>query len=361
MTLAQTIIGVGERLRFPDVLSQAAIKFLVGRTRRRLSQAPSDADRRFAQDMAAYPIAMHVAEANAQHYEIPAEFFALVLGPQRKYSCCFYADGADTLTLDTLALAEERALRVTAEHAKLADGQRILELGCGWGSLSLWMAAHFPNARITSVSNSHSQRAYITAESRARGLQNLEVITADMNDFRPVGRFDRVTSVEMFEHMANWRPLLARMRNGLEPDGRLFIHVFSHQSASYRFSLNNKSDWIAQHYFTGGIMPSHGLIRQFSNFFAVESEWRWNGGHYARTARDWLRNFDCNQTAILEILKTVYGADAQLWLRRWRLFFLATMELFGHAGGEEWGVSHYLLAPVDHGINGVPTEARTAA
>ena len=341
MTLVQKVIGIGERVPLPDAVSQAAIKFLVGQTRRRLSRAGSDADRRFARDMAAYPIAEHVAQANAQHYEIPAEFFGLVLGPQRKYSCCLYDDG-----VETLAGAEERALRVSADHAALADGQHILELGCGWGSLSLWMAAHFPNARITSVSNSRSQRAYIAAEANSRGLSNLEVVTADMNEFRPSGRFDRIVSIEMFEHMANWRPLLRRLRASLEDDGRMFVHVFSHKHASYRFSAADKDDWIAQHYFTGGIMPSRGLIRQFADCLEVEAEWHWNGRHYAQTARHWLENFDRNEDRILEILRNVYGADASLWLRRWRLFFLATIGLFGHAMGEEWGVSHYLLAPV---------------
>jgi len=341
MTLVQKVIGVGERVLFPDVVSKAAIKFLVERTHRRLSRAERDADRRFAQDMVAYPIAEHVAEANAQHYEIPAEFFRLILGPQRKYSCCLYDSG-----VETLVDAEERALGVSADHASLADGQRILELGCGWGSLSLWMAAHFPNARVTAVSNAHSQRAHIAAEASRRNLSNLDVMTADMNEFWPSGRFDRIVSIELFEHMANWRPLLRRMCDVLEDDGRMFVHVFSHRHAAYRFSAANKDDWIAQHYFTGGIMPSRGLIRQFADGFKVETEWYWNGRHYARTARHWLENFDRNTNGIIAILRNVHGADASLWARRWRLFFLATIGLFEHSLGEEWGVSHYLLAPV---------------
>ena len=301
----------------------------------------NDADRRFARDMAPFPIAVNTAEANAQHYEIPADFFNLVLGPQRKYSSCLYEDG-----IDTLAAAEERALQVSAEHAALADGQRILELGCGWGSLSLWMARHYPAARITAVSNSHSQREFIAGRAKAEGLANLTVITADMNAFQPQNRFDRVVSVEMFEHMANWRPLLQRLRDCLEPDGRMFMHVFANRHASYRFAADDKEDWIAQHYFTGGIMPSRNLIRQFPDCFAVDAEWWWNGRHYRRTAQHWLDNFDRNADAVFEVLKRVYGRDARLWQRRWRLFFLATMGLFGHAAGEEWGVSHYRLTPV---------------
>jgi cyclopropane-fatty-acyl-phospholipid synthase len=340
MTALQTVIGFGEAVPWPDAITQAAISWLVTRTQQRLSKAKPDSERRFAASMAAYPIALHSAAANAQHYEIPQEFFALILGPQRKYSCCLYEGGTDTL-----AAAEERALQVTAHHAGLADGQCILDLGCGWGSLSLWLAQRYRAARITAVSNSRSQREFILSVAKAQALANLEVITADMNEFRPSGRFDRIVSVEMFEHMANWRPLLQRMRDCVEADGRMFLHIFANSRAPYRFSIDERADWIAQHYFTGGIMPSHNLIRQFSDCFAVDREWRWDGRHYARTARHWLQNFDSNSDAISEVLKRIYGADARLWRRRWRLFFLATAGLFAHAGGGEWGVSHYLLAP----------------
>jgi cyclopropane-fatty-acyl-phospholipid synthase len=263
-----------------------------------------------------------------------------VLGPRRKYSSCLFADGATTL-----AGAEELALAETAAHAALADGQEILELGCGWGSLSLWMAERFPRARVTAVSNSAGQRGHIEAEAARRGLSNLRVITADMNRFEPDSVFDRVVSVEMFEHMANWGALLARVRLWLRPEGRLFLHVFSHRSSPYRFDHAEREDWIAQHFFTGGIMPSHGLIRQFSGLFTVEREWRWSGTHYARTADAWLSNYDRHADAITPILRDVYGDQAAIWRRRWRLFFLATSGLFGHAGGEMWGISHYRLRP----------------
>jgi cyclopropane-fatty-acyl-phospholipid synthase len=339
--MMQSLIDIGEGYAWPDRLTKAAIGWMVGRTRRRLRAVAGDSDDSFAAGMANYPIAVNVDAANAQHYEIPADFFALVLGPQRKYSSCFYESDADTL-----AAAEERALASTAAHAALADGQRILELGCGWGSLSLWMARHYPSAQITSVSNSNSQRAYIANIAAREGLSNLHVVTADMNAFVPAGRFDRVVSVEMFEHMANWRPLLLRMRDALEAEGRMFIHIFSNAHASYRFNADDKADWIAQHYFTGGIMPSRGLIRQFADCFSVEDEWWWDGTHYRRTAADWLKNFDANADAVIAVLRRVYGADALLWHRRWRLFFLATMGLFGDDAGNEWGVSHYRLAPV---------------
>jgi cyclopropane-fatty-acyl-phospholipid synthase len=328
-----------ERISLPDPVTRAGVSFLVGRTARRMG-GQVDAEARFAAAMTAHPIALHTDDANAQHYELPARFFELVLGPNRKYSSCLY-QGAD----DTLAQAEEQALAETAAHAGLADGQRILELGCGWGSLSLWMAAHFPTAQITAVSNSHSQRATIERLAAERGLTNLTVVTADMNEFVPVGRFDRVVSVEMFEHMANWTALLAKIRGWLAPEGRLFMHVFTHRSAPYRFDHADKEDWIAQHFFTGGLMPSHGLIRCFPDLFDVEDEWRWSGTHYQRTAMHWLDNYDQHRDEISALLTETYGRDAALWRRRWRLFFLATAGLFGHDDGKEWGVSHYRLRP----------------
>jgi cyclopropane-fatty-acyl-phospholipid synthase len=223
----------------------------------------------------------------------------------------------------------------------------ILELGCGWGSLSLYLARRFPNSRITSVSNSASQRAHILSAARRDGLTNLDVITADMNHFTTEAKFDRIVSVEMFEHMSNWRLLLERVRHWVKPDGRLFLHVFTHKDRSYRFDPNDPSDWIAQHFFTGGIMPAHDLPHRFADLFKVEHEWRWPGTHYRRTALDWLANFDRDIDRIRPILARVYGKDASLWLRRWRLFFLSTAGLFGHDSGKVWGVGHYLLAPAE--------------
>jgi cyclopropane-fatty-acyl-phospholipid synthase len=301
---------------------------------------PDGAEAAFAAGFADYPIAAHTDAANAQHYELPAAFFGLVLGPRRKYSCCLY-DGA----AQTLEAAEIHALEESCAHAGLADGQDVLELGCGWGSLSLWMAEQYPRSRITAVSNAHAQRAHIEAEARARGLANLTIVTADMNAFSTTRRFDRVVSVEMFEHMANWQALLARVRGWLAPEGRLFVHVFAHRTTPYRFDHTNDADWVAKYFFTGGLMPSHGLMQHFGTLFSVEAEWRWSGEHYRRTARDWLANYDRNEAAITGLLAGVYGDDASLWHRRWRLFFLATAGLFGYGGGGEWGVSHYLMAP----------------
>jgi cyclopropane-fatty-acyl-phospholipid synthase len=330
-----------ERTPLPDPLTSAGIEFLVGRTRRALATGQQEDEQVFARDMVRHPIAWHPDAANRQHYELPPSFFGLVLGPRRKYSSCLYDTGNETL-----AEAEVLALEETVAHAGLADGQRILELGCGWGSLSLFMAERFPAATIVAVSNSAPQRRHIEAEAEARGLKNLAVVTADMNDFQADATFDRIVSVEMFEHMSNWRTLLEKVRGWLAPDGRLFLHVFSHRRHSYRFDHGDRADWIAQHFFTGGIMPSHQLVQHFPDLFAVEAEWRWSGLHYRRTAEDWLANFDANRTAVDRIFAEVYGADARIWRRRWRLFFLATAGLFGHAGGSEWGVSHYRLRPV---------------
>ena len=336
-----------ERAPIPDAITRLGIGFFVARARRRLTTEPKDTEASFARDMRAHPIAENTDEANAQHYEVPAEFFDLVLGPRRKYSSCLYETG-----VSTLAEAEERALAETCAHAGLSDGQDVLELGCGWGSLSLWMAEHYPASRITAVSNSHSQRAAIEATARDKGFTNLTVITQDMNDFQAPGRFDRVVSVEMFEHMSNWQALLERVAGWLRPDGRLFLHVFTHRDTPYRFDMNDKEDWIAQHFFTGGIMPSHGLVRRFPDLFEVEAEWRWSGEHYRRTAMDWLANFDRQAPAIDRIFRGVYGADTAIWKRRWRVFFLATAGLFGDSGGSVWGVSHYRLKPAASRGNG---------
>ena len=338
MSLISTIIGTAERVPLPDALVRAGINRLCSRTAAKFAASDGGSDAAFADEMAARAIAEYTDEANAQHYEVPAAFFAQVLGPNRKYSACFYREPASTLQE-----AEEEALRQTVDHADLADGQSILELGCGWGSLSLWMARQFPNANILAVSNSRSQREFIEEQAAARGLANLKVVTQDMNVFHPARKFDRIVSVEMFEHMMNWRDLMMRVNSWLAPGGRFFMHIFTHRSGAYLFDRADGEDWIAQHFFTGGVMPSHHLIRQYADLFTVEKEWRWSGVHYQRTAMDWLANFDRNREEIEVILEPVYGNETALWMRRWRWFFLATAGLFGYADGSEWGVSHYRM------------------
>jgi cyclopropane-fatty-acyl-phospholipid synthase len=341
MMLEAIIARLAERAPLPDGLLRAGIARRVARTRQRLGALDGRAaETQFARAMAERPIAEHADAANAQHYELPPAFFALVLGPSRKYSCCLYQHAHDTL-----ADAEALALSVTAERAQLADGQAVLELGCGWGALSLWMAERFPGSVITAVSNSRTQGAFIVEQAQARELPNLHVVTADMNGYAPGRRFDRVVAVEMFEHMANWPLLFERLATWLTPDGRAFLHVFSHRAVPYRFNHGHQDDWIARHFFTGGIMPSHGLVRRAARALEIESEWRLSGTHYGRTARHWLANFDRHRGEIRVIFDSVYGAQAPVWMRRWRLFFLATAGLFGHQGGNEWGISHYRLRP----------------
>jgi len=343
MSIANAAIRRLQDAPFPDFIARPAIDSLVTEARRRLDREGPHDEAAFAREMARRAIAEHAAAANAQHYELPAEFFEICLGARLKYSCCLYPT-ADT----TLDEAEEAALEETCVHAGLADGQRVLELGCGWGSLSLWMAERYPGSTITAVSNSHGQRRHIEAQAKARGLANLTVITCDMNDFAPNaggGGFDRIVSVEMFEHMANWRALLTRAHGWLKPDGRMFIHIFTHRDAPYRFDHTDSGDFIAQHFFTGGVMPSRGLMRQFPDLFRVEQEWTWSGVNYQRTADHWLANMDANADRVMELMRETYGEDATLWRRRWRRFYLATAGLFGNDGGNTWAVSHYLMQP----------------
>jgi cyclopropane-fatty-acyl-phospholipid synthase len=338
MGFVSKIMGAAERVPLPDVIIRAAIRQLCSRTAARLATGNAESDAWLADEMAARAIAEYSDEPDVQGDEVPAEFFARVLGPNRKYSCCFYKEAASTLQE-----AEEEALRQSVEHADLADGQSILELGCGWGSLSLWIARQFPHSQISAVSNSNTQREYVEGEAARRGLANLRVITQDINVFAPDAQFDRVVSVEMFEHTMNWRELMTRVRAWLKPDGRFFLHIFTHRSGAYLFDRADGEDWIAQRFSAGGVMPSHHLIRQYADLFEVEKEWRWSGVHYQRTAQNWLENFDTHRDEIERVLGKVHGGETALWMRRWRWFLLATAGLFGYADGSEWGVSHYRL------------------
>jgi cyclopropane-fatty-acyl-phospholipid synthase len=285
------------------------------------------------------PIAPVPHKANEQHYEVPAEFFKNVLGPHLKYSSCWWPN-----QVNDLADAEHAALKVTCERAGIAPGMRILELGCGWGSLTLWMADRFPDCRIVAVSNSASQRAHICAQALHRNLTNVEVITCDMNQFDIDERFDRIVSVEMFEHMRNYRKLLRRVHDWLRPGGRLFLHIFCHRATPYEFEDQGPGDWMSRHFFSGGLMPSDELPLRFQEDLRLVARWRWNGQHYEKTSNAWLANLDRQREAIWPLLEQTYGAtEARRWFMRWRVFFMACAELFGYDEGEQWWVSHYLF------------------
>ena len=337
-----TIIGMllrnAERGRLPDSVIRLGIRRLLKHRLRDLQTRPIDVET-FLQSTFDQPVAVMCDSANDQHYEVPAQFFRKVLGPNLKYSCCFWRDG-----VSDLETAERDALEITCQNAQLFDGMKILELGCGWGSLSLFMAERYPNSQITSVSNSSSQRAFIQQKAAERGLDNLTVLTADMNDFSTSERFDRVVSVEMFEHMRNHRALTNRIRDWLHPEGRLFVHIFCHQKSAYLFETDGEQNWMGRHFFTGGMMPSVDLLPRACESMKLLQQHSWNGQHYAKTCRAWLNRQDINAKSLKPVLAETYGAEYAIrWHNRWRLFFMACEELFAFGGGKEWFVSHYLF------------------
>lgn len=343
----------------PDAVLRAGSRWGArAREQRELAGGVAAQDDRLAallERMRSGPIAEVPEKANEQHYELPPRFFELILGPRRKYSGCLWSPG-----VDTLGEAEERMLALSCQRAEVADGMAILDLGCGWGSLSLWLAEQYPNARITGVSNSAPQREFIEARARERGFTNLQIITADVNTFVPAAApFDRVMSIEMFEHMRNWRELLARIRGWLTPNGALFVHVFSHRVVPYLF----EGTWAAERFFTAGLMPSHELIHHFDDDMTVERRWSTDGTHYARTLQAWLERLDAHRPELLEILQAAGNspARARALLGGWRLFLISTDEIWGSNGGNSWMVSHYRLRPRDRPRAGADPATAAAA
>ncbi|MEX2551127.1 MAG: cyclopropane-fatty-acyl-phospholipid synthase family protein [Nitriliruptoraceae bacterium] len=354
---ARLIDAVIDRGVVPDPLLRRAIRLLLRRRRATItagSVEERDArGRELLAALAAAPVAIDTAQANQQHYEVPTELFALMLGPQLKYSSGYWPAG-----VDTLAAAEEAMLTLTASRAGLVDGQDVLELGCGWGSLTLWMARAYPSSRIVAVSNSRTQREYIEKQAAARGLDNVQVLTADVNrlgagagphggpgDHAEVVRpeaFDRVVAVEVFEHVRNHRLLTERIATWLRPGGALFVHVFSHRSEAYPFEQGGAADWMARHFFTGGLMPSHDLLLLSVRDLAIEERWAVSGTHYARTLRAWLQRLDDGRARAIQLLAHADGPTGpRAAFERWRVFTIACEELFAFAGGDEWHVSHY--------------------
>lgn len=294
----------------------------------------------FKHELLVSPVAQDTDKANEQHYEVPAEFFNLTLGPYLKYSSGFWPEGCSSLEESELA-----SLELVAERAQLENGQDILELGCGWGSFSLWASHKYPASTVTTVSNSSSQADFINERARQRGITNLKVVTCDINAFDTQTKYDRIVSIEMLEHVRNYEALFAKLSNWLKDDARMFVHVFSHKTHAYAYDSSNPSEWMARHFFTGGIMPSHDLIPSFDKYITLDESWSLSGEHYQKTSEAWLENMNKNQGEIETIFSKVYGPEnTKQWMWRWRLFFLACAELFGYKQGSEWGVSHYRFA-----------------
>ena len=342
-----------ERDLVPDWLIRQRIRALLADRLREEDRGDPQAQQarlsQFVAQLRASPVAIHTADANEQHYELPTAFFQLVLGKHLKYSSCYY-DLANAPSRERaheqLDAAGARMLALTVERAGIRNGDRVLELGCGWGSLSLWMAAHFPASQITVVSNSRTQKQFIDACAAERGLGNLTVITCDVNalSFPPGTTFDRVVSVEMFEHLRNYATLLERVASWMAPGATLFVHIFTHRQYAYPFEVRDESDWMAKYFFTGGIMPSDHLLYYFQDHLRIREHWGVDGRHYQLTSEAWLNNMDRNREQILPILAATYGADQQTrWWVYWRVFFMSCAELWGYEQGRQWIVSHYLV------------------
>lgn len=328
------VLELAERGLLPDALLRFGVRRLVRRRLREIRSAPEETAA-VLDELGSGPLATGTGAANAQHYEVPPEFFELVLGPWLKYSC-----GSWPLGVNSLHEAEVAALELVCERAGIEDGMEVLDIGCGWGSLALWIAEWYPRCRVTAMSNSRSQGDFIREMARARGLDGVTVRTADLNDFGPGRKFDRIVSVEMIEHVRNWNLLCRRLARWLRPGGRVFLHHFCHRTTPYLFEDRGPGDWIARHFFTGGVMPSERLLDRFAGPLELERRWRIGGNHYARTAEAWLENLDRYREEARAVFEDAPGDDPDRWIGRWRLFFLACSGTFGHDRGREWFVSH---------------------
>jgi cyclopropane-fatty-acyl-phospholipid synthase len=338
-----SLISLAERKLLPDKLIRFGIKRLLKqRLNDEYANDPEQRNLRYQQlleNLRQSPIAIETGAANAQHYEVPAAFYQYALGSHLKYSSCYWDEQTDNLDQ-----AEARMLTITAERAELKNDQQILELGCGWGSLTLWMAEHFPGSHITAVSNSNSQREYIQQQAKQRGLDNIEVLTCDVNQLTFDKQFDRIVSVEMFEHMRNYDSLLSKVASWLTMNGKLFVHVFCHKQLAYPFETEGEDNWMGRYFFTGGLMPAQDTLLHFKQDLQLQQQWDLSGSHYQKTAEAWLDNMDKHQQEILAVFTNTYGEkQARIWQQRWRIFFMSCAELFGYSEGNEWRVAHYLF------------------
>ena len=332
-----------EKNKVPDFALRLGIRKLL---KERLHQEKKETDElqqahlmNLIAELKESPIAINTAEANEQHYEVPTAFYKFCLGSNLKYSSGYWNEGV--LDIDT---SENDMLEITCSRAELTDGQDILELGCGWGSLSLYMAKKYPQSSITAVSNSKTQKIYIDEQAQLRGIKNLTIITVNINDFTIEKKFDRVVSVEMFEHMRNYQTLMHKIADCLKINGKLFVHIFTHKNFAYKFEVLDETDWMSKYFFTGGIMPSDDLLLYFNEHLSIEKHWHVSGLHYSKTSESWLQNMDKNKSQIMPLFESTYGKDqAVKWWVYWRLFFMACAELWGYNNGEEWIVSHYLF------------------
>jgi cyclopropane-fatty-acyl-phospholipid synthase len=340
-SLARAAVRTAEAGMIPDSAIRLGMNFVISSRRRSEEKRTPSWRLSLREEFWSGPIAINAVEANGQHYEVPPEFFDIVLGSHRKYSSGYWSEAVSDLDG-----AEEAMLELSAERAGLQDGQRILDLGCGWGSFTLWAAQRYPSSEVVGVSNSHSQRRRIEARARSAGIDNVRAVTADINSFEPVGVFDRVVSIEMLEHIRNHRELFARTRSWLAPDGAAFVHVFSHSRHEYPYEVSGPGSWMAETFFTGGLMPSPTLIPDAAEpYFVADRTWWIDGTHYSKTLEAWLARMDRSRDLVREVLEPVYGEDVELWVQRWRMFFMACAQMFKHRSGEDWGISHHLLRP----------------
>ena len=335
-------LNLAERGWLPDAVVRFGIRRLLKarlQQQKALAQENRAAIPSFYERLRSEPIAVQTQDANRQHYEMPAAMFRYILGHRMKYSCALFPTGTESLDQ-----AEDAMLALTCARARLEDGMTILELGCGWGSLSLWMAEHYPNSRIVAVSNSASQREFIEQEAARRNLKQLRVITSNVIDFDPLEQFDRIVSVEMFEHMRNYALLLERVSQWLTSTGKLFVHIFCHCEFGYLFEESRGTDWMAKHFFSGGMMPSVDIFSYFQDHCTVTEQWTVNGNHYAETCDAWLANQDLKRKEIKCVLGNHLPKElVDLQYERWRIFFMACAELFRFNGGDEWLIGHFLL------------------